>query len=193
MVPGGDAGRVVETVALFKTADTLQDAIDDLLSSGFDRADLSLLASEKEVEKKLGHSYQTVAELEDDATVPRSCYVAPEAIGDAEGALVGGLLYVGAVAGATLASGGTLAATIKGAALTGGAGALIGSVFAMLVGHHHSHHLREQLGHGGLLLWVRTRDLWHIKHAVEILFRHSGRDVHVHACPTNSSGSRSGE
>lgn len=92
--------RVKEAVGVFKTADTLQDAIDDLMSSGFDRAELSLLAGEHTVEEKLGHKYRKVTELEDDAAVPRCCYVSTESIGDAEGGLIGGFLYVGTVAAA---------------------------------------------------------------------------------------------
>jgi hypothetical protein len=38
-----------EAVAVFDTAQPLQNAIDELLSSEFDRAELSLLASEAEV------------------------------------------------------------------------------------------------------------------------------------------------
>ncbi len=84
-----------EAVGVFKAAEALQEAIDDLLSSGFDRADLSLLASEHADEEKLGHKYQKVAEVEDDPAAPRCCYVSKEAIDAAKGALVGSLLYVG--------------------------------------------------------------------------------------------------
>ena len=89
-----------------------QEAIDELLSSGFDRADLSLLAAEHAVIEKLGHQYKKVADLEDDRAVPRCCYISTESIGDAEGGLIAGLLYIGAVAaaGPVIASGGTLAA-----------------------------------------------------------------------------------
>lgn len=185
MPPGQGTETVREAVGVFTTPATLQDAIDDLLSAGFDRAELGLLAAERTVDEKLGHKYRKVAELEDDATVPRTFYVSPESIGDAEGALVGGLLYVGAVAaaGAIVATGGTLAAAIAGAALAGGTGGLIGSVLAKLVGDHHALHLQEQLDHGGLLLWVRTRDPEHEKRAAAILKKHTGRDVHVHALP----------
>ncbi len=105
-----DAAR--EAVGVFQTVDAFQEAIDELLSSGFDRAELSLMASEKAVEEKLGHKYRKAPELEDDDSVPRIAYVSPEAIGDAEGALVGGLLYVGAGAGGVLASAGALATAI---------------------------------------------------------------------------------
>lgn len=174
-----------EAVGVFKTADALQDAIDDLMSAGFDRADLSLLASEHAVEEKLGHKYRKVAELEDDPVVPRTCYVSTESVGDAEGALIGTPLYVAAVAGAgaVVASGGTLAAALAAATLAGGAGALVGTILAKIVGDHHAEHLRGQLAHGGLLLWVRTRDAAHERRAVEILKKHSGQDVHVHSIP----------
>jgi hypothetical protein len=36
---------------------------------------------------------------------------------------------------------------------------------------------------GGLLLWVRTWDVEDERRAVEILRKHSGSDVHVHALP----------
>lgn len=177
------AGTVREAVGVFKDADAFQDAIDELLSSGFDRAELSLMASEQAVEEKLGHKYRKVGELEDDDSVPRAAYVSPESVGDAEGALIGGLLYIGVGIGAILASAGTLTTTIIGGAFGGGAGALIGSVLAKLVGDRHANYLREQLDHGGLLLWVRTWDEEHEKRAVDILKRHSGADVHVHAAP----------
>jgi hypothetical protein len=126
-----------EAVGVFDGANSLQDAIDELLSSGFDRAEISLLASEHAVEEKLEHAYKKAAELEDDPTVPRVAYVSTESIGDAEGGLIGGLMYVGAVAaaGAVVATGGTLAGVIAVAAMTGGAGGLIGSVLAKLVGY----------------------------------------------------------
>jgi hypothetical protein len=116
------------------------------------------------------------------------CYVSTESISDAEGGLTGGLAYVaaGAALGPIVASGGTLAAALAGTALAGGAGGLVGAALARLVGDHHAHHLEEQLDHGGLLLWVRTWDADDEKRAVEILTKHSGRDVHVHTLPKSS-------
>ncbi len=126
---------VREAVGIFHRAEDLQGAFDELLSSGFHRAELSLLAGEHAVEEKLGHRYQKVSALADDPTVPRAAYVSTEAVGGAEGGLIGGLTYVGAVvaAGAIVASGCTLAAVTAAAALAGGAGGLIGSVLAKWV------------------------------------------------------------
>jgi hypothetical protein len=172
-----------EAVGVFKSADTLQEAIDELLVSGFDYPALSLMASEKAVEEKLGHKYRKVQELEDEASVPRIEYIAPESLGEAEGALVGGLLYIGAGVAAVLASAGSLATIITAGAIGGGVGASIGSVLARLVGDHHARYLQEQLNHGGLLLWVATSDEEHEKRATQILKKHSGLDVHLHAVP----------
>lgn len=184
----GETVGIREAVGYFDQPDALQAAIDELLTSGFDRAEISLLAGERTVDEKLGHHYEKVAELEDDASVPRDAYVSTEARGDAEGALIGSLLYVGGVAaaGAVVASGGALAAVLAGAAMAGGTGALIGSLLATWVGERHARYLQEQLDHGGLLLWVRTRDIEHERRAKEILSRHSGRDVHLHDLPATS-------
>jgi hypothetical protein len=173
---------VREAVAVFDTAQTLQNAIDELLSSGFHRAELSLLASEADVVSKLGHKYRKSSELADDPSVPRAAYVSTEAIGDGQGAIIGALFYVGAglLIGPVAAIGGTLIEMIGAAALGGGAGGLVGTWLAKVLGDQRAKRLQEQLDHGGLLLWVRTWDVDEENRAVQILERHSGRDVHVH-------------
>ena len=177
-----ESRQVREAVGVFGTAEQLQNAIDDLMSSGFDRAEISLLAGEQDVEEKLGHKYRKASELEDDPDAPRAAYLSTESIGDAEGAVIGTLMYVGAgiLMGPVAVAGGTLAAIAGAAALGGGGGGLIGAALAGLIGEQHARRIDEQLQHGGLLLWVRTWDPEHEKRAVEILSRHSGRDVHVH-------------
>jgi hypothetical protein len=185
MMPERKPETIREAVGIFRGATDLQDAIDELLSCGFHRAELSLLASKNAVEQKLGRHYEKINLFDDDAGVPRAAYVSTEAIGDAKGGLIGGLGYVGAVAaaGAVVASGGTLTAALGAAALAGGAGGLIGSVLAKLVGDHHARHLQEHIERGGLLLWVRTWKPEDEARATEILTRHSGAQVHVHELP----------
>jgi len=176
---------VREAVGVFETIDTLQAAIDDLLSSGFDRAALSLLATDSAVEEKLGHKYERIRAFEDDPSVPRCCYISTESLGDAEGGLIAGLMYVGAVAtaGAVVASGGALALVLASAAIAGGAGGLFGALLAERLGAHWARHLQEQLDQGGLLLWVRTWTPDEERRATKILQRHSGTDVHTHSLP----------
>ena len=111
--------------------------------------------------------------------------VPSEAIGGAEVAVIGALIYVGATAaaGAVVVLGGTLAAGIASVAMTGGVDALIGTILAKWIGDHHVNYLQEQMDHGGLLLWVRTWGVEDERRAVQILRSHSGRDVHVRAIP----------
>lgn len=177
-----DAVRPCEVVAVFEAPEDLENAIEDLLSSGFDRAELSLLASEKAIARKLGHYYRPAAEMADDPSVPRAPFVSTAAIGDAQGALIGGLTYVGATvaAGAAVVSGGALAAAIAAAAVAGGAGGVIGSLLARWVGHHHAAYLAGQIENGGLLLWVRVWNPEREARAVEILRRRAGGRVHSH-------------
>ena len=72
-----------EAVGVFANENDLQVAIDELLSSGFHRAELSLLASE-EANAKFASSFASICVAEDDPVVLRTAYVSPEAIGDAQ-------------------------------------------------------------------------------------------------------------
>lgn len=170
-----------EAVALFKDERSLQAAIDELLASGFDRAELSLLATEEALRRTFGSRFKTSAALEDAKGVPRSCYVSPEAIGDAEGGIIGGLVYAGAVAaiGSVTLAGGGPAVVLAAALVAGGAGGLVGTILAGLIEGIHVIHVHDHLRHGGLLLWVRTWTSGDEERATAILRRHSGRDVHV--------------
>ena len=134
------------------------------------------------VNEKLGGCFTSTRALEDDPAVPRSAYVSPEAIGDAQGGIVGALLYAGATfaAGAVVLSGGTIVAALVAATLVGGAGGIIGALLATWLGDHHGRYLQTQIDHGGLLLWVQTRDPQAEERALHILRRHSSQDVHVH-------------
>ncbi|AMO72141.1 hypothetical protein [Sphingorhabdus sp. M41] len=175
--------EVREAVGIFDSEEQLQAAIDDLLSHGFDRAEISVLAPVTAVEEKLGHRFESVAEIEDDPEAMTKAYVPIESIGDAEGAVIGSLLYVGAFAGIVLvASGGALAAALAALAL-GGSGTAIGIALARFINQHHADYIAEQLEKGGLLLWVRTWDKKDEAKAVELLSGHSAHDAHIHTLP----------
>ena len=174
-----------EAVGVFQSEDALQAAIDDLLSHGFDRAEISLLARSDSVEKKLGHAYRKVAAVEDDAAAPRIAYVAEEDVGNAEGAVIGTLMYVGALAGLipVVASGGALAAALVALLIGGASGGALGAALARIIGNEHAEYIADQLEHGGLALWVRTWNEGDEARATKILKAHSGKDVHLHGLP----------
>lgn len=174
-----------EAVGVFHDVPSFEAAVDELMESGFDRADLSLLASEQAVVAKLGHRYAKVKELEDAIDAPRAAYVDRESVAAGQVGVVGALTYIGALAaaGAVVASGGTLATAVIGAALAGGSGGLIGTAVARLLGRHHAGQIDAQLSKGGVLLWVRVRDDEHETRALAILRKNGAEDVHAHDIP----------
>jgi len=183
---------VREAVGVFHDAETLEDAIEELMVAGFDRAEISLLAGETAVVEKLGHRYRKVTELEDDPDVARAAYVEKDSLVEARAGVIGGLAYVGALAavGVIVASGGTLGAAILGATLAGGGGGLLGSLVTGWMSRRHADHIEEQLKKGGLLLWVHIKDDEHEKRARKVLEAHSADDVHVHELPKSKSSEK---
>lgn len=181
-----DTQMVREAVAVFHTEKDMQAAIDDLLTHGFNRAEISLLASTKAVEAKLGHKYRSVKELEDDPEAATIAYATTESSGAGEGAIIATLTYLGALAAfvPVVAGGGALAAALIAMGLGGGGGATIGALLARLIEKRHADYIADQLAHGGLILWVRTWNEGDEASAVKILKSHSGEDVHVHGVQT---------
>lgn len=177
--------KVREAVGVFHDEKALRAAVDDLLTAGFDRADLSLLAGHRTVAEKLGGRSDKVDEIEDEPDVPIHADAEPDSRVQAEGLMIAGLAYVGAVGaiGAIVASGGTVAAALMAAAAAGGAGGMIGSTLSHFLESHHAHYLQDQLDRGGLLLWVRTPDKAHEARAVDALKRNAADHVHVHDIP----------
>ena len=170
-----------EAVGIFHSAQDLQAAVDDLLTQGFNRMELSILASERAIEDKLHEAYVPARDLEDRVAVPTTAFVATESIGDAMGAVIGVLVYVPAMIGAAavVASGGALAAAVTAALIAGGVGGSLGSVMAGMIGKAHSDEIEKHLLAGGLLLWVRTRDKQHEERALGILKGHNAEGVHL--------------
>ena len=67
--------------------------------SGFDRADIDLMAGVEAVRQKLGDVFAPVEELADISIVPRRAFIAREDVGLARSIAVGLLIYIGATAG----------------------------------------------------------------------------------------------
>lgn len=177
-----DHSAVREVVGVFDHEDKLEAAIDSLLSAGFDRAEISLLADASDVSRKLGYDDWTARTLEDDPRTPTIAYVSDQSRGEGEGAVLSVPMYIigATAAGVTAAAGGPLAIALAATAAGVGAGAAIGAALAHLIGQHHVDHIEEQLQHGGLLIWVRAWNQEDEIRAREILEAKGARDVHVH-------------
>jgi len=97
--PNAYPDLVREAVGIFRNQDDLQAAIDDLTMSGFARCELSLLGS--------GHApagHPSPEDLADDPTTPRTDHFCTEALGNAEGGLIGGFAILPAMGGAWAAA-----------------------------------------------------------------------------------------
>ncbi len=178
-----NAAPAREVVGVLADAVALEAATGELLGAGFEEAQITLLAGEKAIIEKLGHKYKRVEELEDDPNVPRILY---RAFDTKKTVILGSLAAIGAVAtaGAIFAGGGALLATLGSGLIGAEVGGFLGGVLGDFVDDQHARYLKNQLDHGGLLLFVRTRNESEEDAAKEILKNHSGRDVHAHALAT---------
>ena len=171
-----------EAVAVFNDHDDLVAAIEELALAGFDRAQINLMTSCKDAEEKLGRAVGDVRELEDEAQVPLSTWVDRYELAEGKTALAAGLAYVGSFTaiGVVVAAGGGLAAVIAAAAAAAGATGGLGVWLARFIGRRRAYEIEQQLLRGGLLLWAETHSPEQERRALEILERHSTRDVHLH-------------
>lgn len=176
------AERVREAVGVFGDARDLEQAVQDLLTSGFNQEDVSVLAREETVSAQLGHRLRDIREVEDDPEAPRRAWAGPESRTQGRGALAGVMGYVGAVTagGLAFAVGGPVSAVVAAGLVAGGAMGAAGVALGNLLDRRFADSLRNQLEHGGILLWVHVRDPEQERAAVEVLNRHAARDVHVH-------------
>jgi hypothetical protein len=149
-----------EVVGLFADRATFDHAVEELLRSGFERADLSVLASHESLEAagRPGRSWR-----------------------EALIALVGELKYEGPLvaSGAIFLAGGPVAATI--AAILGAAvgGAALVDLLGELTARPHTEDFARSLAAGSIILWVRAPDESRQARARAILEKNGASNVHV--------------
>ncbi len=171
-----------EVVAVFETRVALENAIEDLMSNGFDRSQLSLLASSEAVEDKLGHRVDDIGAMADDPTVPRTEPLERSDVGNAMGVAVGppAAFAALAAAGITAMTGGAFAGVALAALAAGGGVGAIGAMLAKRFNDEVVLDFEEQVAHGGILMWVSVRMPEQEQRAREILARHAKERVRSH-------------
>lgn len=184
---------VREAVAAFPDAARLQGAVDELLVSGFDRALLSVIPPNRDIERKFGPNWRA-ENLAGDPATPRAGFIGRDSRAEGRGLAAGGLGYLGAAiaAGAVIATGGALALVAGLAAAAGIGGGVIGHRLGRSLNARHGQWLEQQQRHGGILLWVRTRDAKAERRAGEILARNGGGGVRIVALPHRAPRRRGG-
>lgn len=174
--------RVREVAGVFRSRETLEAAVDALLSAGFDRANIDLMASVDAVKEKLGGLYAPAEDLADVPDVPRRAFLTQEDVIIPMAAAAGILTYLGAIAGTlgVAASGGALALAIAAAGVGGAAAGGLGVLIARSLGREQGKKLEDQIATGGLVLWVRVRSPEREEKAQRILKDHGAEAVRVH-------------
>ena len=153
---------VREAVASFPDREHFRNAVSALLAAGFDRSDLSVLASHD------------------------SLAVADEAAGTTKEILRAGLSddlkYIAplTVAGIIVLSGGPIAVVVAALVGAGLGGAALKELFDDYTAPRHSEDFAAALKAGAALLWVRCGDPDRELVATRILEEAGGRHVHVH-------------
>ncbi len=183
--PPSDSDVVVvrEVVGAAQSREELDALVDRLTTSGFDRSDISLMASHDAVVQKLRAIYRDPVEIAEAPDLPRRDLVTRDDVSSVSAVVFGTLVSVGALGAAlpVIASGGALAAIVA-AALTGGAAATaIGKVIRdRIVKGLDAATLENDLLHGGLVVFVRARDPEREEEAMAIMRDCGARNVHVH-------------
>ncbi|MGH7054104.1 MAG: hypothetical protein ACREFA_09845 [Stellaceae bacterium] len=182
-----------DAVAAFPDTAHLQNAVDELMVNGFDRALLSVMPPNRDIERRFGPDWR-VADIADDPATPRVGFVGLDSRAEGRGLAAGGLGYLGAAiaAGAVIASGGALALVAGLAAAAGIGGGMIGKRLGRSLDTHYGQWLGQQQQRGGILLWVRTLNAEAETRACEILKRRGGSGVRIvalrHRVPRRSGG-----
>jgi hypothetical protein len=175
--------RVREIAGIFQSRRDAEAAIDALLLSGFDRADIDLLGDIEVLHKRLKGVRLSLADLADAPFSPRRPFVAKEDITITGAMAVGIPAFLAAAAGAAaaIAADGTLIEAIISAAVLGVAA---GAPAAVLISN--LDWMQERLDRatereaGGVIVWIRIHLPELESKAQEILLAHGAKAVRVH-------------
>ncbi|MDB5714192.1 MAG: hypothetical protein JWO15_1589 [Sphingomonadales bacterium] len=171
-----------EVVGTFHDVEALEATANVLMSSGFDRAALSLIATEDVVRKQFGSRLTKVENLGDHPDTPRIAYMNHDDVAIGRGALIGGLSYLGAVAGtaAVLTSGGAALPALAVAAAGGVGGGSLGALLGSWLNAETAKKISDEVERGGLILWVGTHSIDDDERASDIMIANGAYGVHAH-------------
>jgi hypothetical protein len=160
-----------EAVASFPDREHFRNAVSALLAAGFERGDLSVLAS-----------HDSLAVVDETTGTPKEVLRA---------GLSDEIKYIAplTVAGIIVLSGGPIALTVAALVGAGLGGAALKELFDDYTAARHSDDFTAALKAGAALLWVRCPDPDTELAATRILDEAGGRHVHVHGRSPGASES----
>jgi len=153
----------------FATQQAAAACIEGLVGSGFDSADISLVASEEFDRETFG--VETHTKLAEGAAIGAGA-------GGAAGAVVAGLTTVGAITGgAGLVAAGPVVAALAGAGAGAAGGSVIGGLVGAAVPEHEIKHYEDAVERGHVLIGVRCETEEQCKSAKEIFERFDAEKI----------------
>lgn len=170
-------------VALFDDVQTAQRALEELLSNGFDRNDVSVVRTNQ-------GSASTSGTTADRDVSSASGAAAGVGIGAVLGGIAGLVVGLGVLAipglGPVIAAG-PLATTLAGAGIGAAAGGIIGALTDIGIPEEQAGYYAEGIRRGGTLLTVRA-DENRVSQATSILNKYSPVDINQRASEWRSTG-----
>lgn len=169
-----------EIVGIFRSPQQLEAAVSGLCSSGWDRAELSLLGLKDHVAPD-----DPAAASASDASASRSP-VFSDTDARQERTLTASLAGVVAgfvASGAIIATGGTAVVALVGAAAAGSGGAVVGEFIGRMLNKNTTEPMEHQIARGGIVLCALLRSPDQETQARAILAGQGAADIHVQAHP----------
>jgi uncharacterized protein (TIGR02271 family) len=170
-------------VGLMDTLEEAQNVVQDLINSGFNRDDISIMSRKDEEAEGVPEEKETT-----------SGFGSSTAKGAGAGAAIGGI--AGLVAGLTglaipgvgpIVAAGPLAAALAGAGIGAVAGGIVGALTELGVPEEDAHYYAEGVRRGGVLVTVATDDAT-ADRAAEIIRRYGAVDIEERAQHWRSTG-----
>lgn len=173
--------KVREVAGVFGSRDVLDAAVSNLLSSGFDRADIDIVVG-TEARRKLGGAEVAVEELPEVPAIPRQPVIAREDLVLVSSLAVAILIFASAAVAAWLVvgSGGELRWAVVAAIVGAIAAAVVGAQISRAFAHKQIRELKAQLVAAELVLLVRVRSPGEEEKAEQILLGHGAEAVRPH-------------
>ncbi|MCK6454089.1 MAG: hypothetical protein L6R19_25010 [Alphaproteobacteria bacterium] len=171
-----------EAVGAFDSPEQLEEAVNALTTSGWDRADLSMLGQEHLFSAELPREGRDSERAADDPAAPRGAIVSDADVRQGRTLLSGmaGVIAAFLASGAMIVTGGGALAAVVGAAAAGGGATMLVHALGRMAGASHDQFLHEQAARGGILLWVKLHKPEQEFPAQDILRRCGAKHVHIH-------------
>ncbi|MGE0747074.1 MAG: hypothetical protein AB7K86_17590 [Rhodospirillales bacterium] len=169
------AETVREMTATFQSAESLEAAVNELTTHGWDRADLSMLAQRDLLDDKPVAEHAAVVS---DSDIRQTRTMA---------AGMAGVVAAFVASGATIMTGGAVAVAVIGAAVAGGGAAAAVEALGLTADKKHDDFLQRQLDAGGIVLWITLREPDDEAKARAIVARCGGGEIRVAELPVSSA------